>query len=518
MRAFILLPGPALFFVVAASLVNANVFGDFEYEVNGKAVTITRYTGSSDYVEIPAIMDGKPVTTIGNEAFYSCSNLISITIPDSVTTIGDEAFYFCSSLTSITIPDSVTTIGEWAFYSCGRLASVTIPDSVTTIGEWAFAACSALTSITVDAQNPSFSSIDGVLYDKNKTTLIRCPGGKTGDFSIPDTVSTIVNGAFFHCQNLTSITIPDGVTTIGLGHNTFRLCPGLTSITVDALNPSLSSIDGVLFNKEKTTLIQYPLGKIQETYAIPGTVTMIGDAAFSGCMSLTSVTISESVTTIGQFSFYLCYGLTKFEVDPLNLRFSSVDGVLYNKEKTSLLRYPESKIGGAFMIPDSVTSIEQRAFIYCKGLTSIRIPENVISIGDHAFAQCNSLTSIYFAGEVPEVRLDGWNLFSGNKDLTIYYIAGKNGWAETFGGQPTALWELPVDLQFTNLTQQHGVFSFTISGTNGQSVRVEACNSLAEEEWLPIGTYRLTDGSLDFSDPESPNYPERYYRATALVE
>ena len=192
------------------------------------------------------------VTTIGNYAFEGCASLTSVIIPDSVTTIGNYAFEGCASLTSITIPDSVTTIGNAAFINCSSLTSITIPDSVTTIGYNAFSWCWKLTSITVDAENQNYSSQDGVLFNKDKTTIGCYPAGKTvTTYTIPDSVTTIGGCAFDYCTSLTSVTIPDSVTTIG--DYAFHSCSSLTSVT------------------------------------IPDSVTTIGNAAFSSCDSLADV-------------------------------------------------------------------------------------------------------------------------------------------------------------------------------------------------------------------------------------
>ena len=155
------------------------------------------------------------VTKIGSSAFEDCTELINVTIPDSVTKIGYSAFSGCTGLTSVTIPDSVTYIGTEAFDSCTGLTSITVPDSVTEIGSRAFEYCTGLTSIDVDENNENYSSQDGVLFNKDKTTLIQYPGGKTGKYIIPDSVTEIGCMAFYGCRSLTEITIPNSVTSIG---------------------------------------------------------------------------------------------------------------------------------------------------------------------------------------------------------------------------------------------------------------------------------------------------------------
>jgi hypothetical protein len=170
------------------------------------------------------------VTTIEGSAFYSCTSLTSVTIPNSVTSIGGSAFSGCSSLTSVTIPDNVTSIGAYTFNHCTSLTSVTIPSSVTSIGNSAFEGCSSLTAIDVDAANTAYISIDGVLYNKDKTSLLQYPGGIADSFIIPDNVTSIGEGAFVGCS-LSSITIGNSVTSIGT--NAFGSCENLTSVTFE---------------------------------------------------------------------------------------------------------------------------------------------------------------------------------------------------------------------------------------------------------------------------------------------
>ena len=207
--------------------------------------------------------------SIGNSAFYGCSGLTSVTIPNSVTSIGTYAFCNCYGLTSITIPNSVTSIGSWAFESCSGLTSVMIPGGVTYIGNNPFVGCSNLTKIEVQAGNTNYTSLDGVLFTKDMKTIRAYPCGKQGNtYSIPNSVTSIGNYAFCGCLGLTSVTIPNSVTSIGV--RAFFGCSGLTSVT------------------------------------IPNSVTSIGTFAFCDCSGLTSVTIPSSVTGIGSYAFYNC--------------------------------------------------------------------------------------------------------------------------------------------------------------------------------------------------------------------
>jgi hypothetical protein len=390
--------------------------------VDGKSVTITKYTGTAATVHIPEKIQGLPVTVIGDSAFER-SRLSSVTIPSTVTSIGQYAFLFCENLVNITIPSLVTYIGRSAF-SCINLAS-----------------------ITVDSRNSAFIGIDGVLFDKDVKSIIKYPSAKKGAYSIPSSVTTIGDSAFLGCKDLTSITIPSSVTTIG--NSAFYDCNSLTSITipssvtnigqtavgggnsltsiiVDSRNSVFTGIDGVLFDKNVNVLLQYPCGK-KGAYSIPSSATIIGRYAFSNCDSLTSINIPSSVTTIGDGAFDNCYNLASINI-PFSVTIIGSHAFWYCKSLTSIIipssvttintqtfcgcenlisiSIPSSvtSIGyGAFSgcsnlsrisIPSSVTSIGERAFDYCSNLTNISIPSSVTTIGDRAFYYCSKLTSV----------------------------------------------------------------------------------------------------------------------------
>ncbi len=428
--------------------------GPFAFNINfNKDWFLTNYLSeekaypNSFYLTSVTIPDS--VTSIGKKAFYGCYSLTSITIPDSVTSIGNEAFAGCNhlieiengisyvdkwvvdcdesigkslpaivlrtdtkgianyafeygnSLTSVTIPDSVTSIGYAAFTSCPGLRSVTLGNGVTSIGEDAFSSCPWLRSITVDENNKNYKSIDGNLYSKDGTTLIRYAQGKTAtEFTIPDSVTSIGEDAFSSCSSLTSVTIPDSVTSIG--YAAFSNCSSLTEITIP--NSVTEIGDNAFSGCSSLTSV-----------TIPDSVTSIGEKAFFGCSSLTSVTIPDSVTSIGNDAFEGCNNLTSVYITDIvawcaiDFKNSSSNPFLYRIFSKNTNLYLNNELVTNLIIPNSVTSIGGYAFAGCDSLTSVTIPDSVTSIGYAAFSDCDSLTSVIFK------NIEGWKTYYNDR-------------------------------------------------------------------------------------------------------
>lgn len=432
-------------FWAAILLFTPAAFAQFTYSPidDGAAIEITGYTGEGGNVVIPAAIDNLPVTSIGDESFYRLDSIVSVSIPDSVTRIGEMAFYHCSNLAEVAIPNRVTSIGFMAFSQCAALTNIVIPASVVEIESFAFGGCANLAAIQVDEENPIFASQDGLLFDRNRTAILCCPGGKTGVYTVPNSVTLIGGGSFEGCAGLTKIVIPAGVTTIQ--SNPFESCSNLLEISVDVKNPNYSSRDGVFFNKSGSELLCYPGGKDGD-YTIPDGVTTILDFSFTNCPRLTGVSFPSSVTQIGGWAFAFCVGLTKVVLPAglTNLSSWIFNGCTGLKEIT--IPAGITSIGGfAFYgcsslsriaIPDRVTSIGNLAFYKCSSLTEIAIPFRVIKIGASAFSGCSGLTGAYFSGDAP-VEL-GKQFFDGcAESFSIYYREGKNGWATpTWNGYP----------------------------------------------------------------------------------
>ena len=414
--------------------------GDYTYTVSNGKATITGYSGGGGAVIIPSKLGGYPVTAIGEGAFYGCP-LTSVVIPTGVTIIGRVAFSDCSYLTSVTIAGSVTSIGANAFELCNSLPSVTIPASVSSIEDYAFRYCYGLTAIQVNGSNTKYASQDGVLFNKVKTLLIQYPGGNARtSYAIPGTVTSIGKMAFDRSKNLTCITLPSGVISIGdgsfggcmglksvtipasvtsIGARVFDNCDALSAIQVHMSNAKFASQDGVLFDKAKTRLIQYPIGNTRTAYTIPSSVTGIEASAFAKSRNLTSVTIPSGVATIGDFAFGSCNKLTAIQVSSYNAKFASQDGSLFYKAKTKLLQYPIGNARTSYTIPASVTGIGVRAFAESVNLKSVKIPGGVTAIGKEAFAGCRGLTGIALPSGLTAIEEGVFTSCSGLSSLTI---------------------------------------------------------------------------------------------------
>ena len=358
---------------------------------------------------------GNSVTSIGDFAFNGCRSLMNVTVPDSVMSIGKSAFNGCSGLTNVTIGNNVKSIDDYTFSGCSSLTKVIIPDSVTSIGDYAFHGCSSLTNVDVpdsvsSVGNSAFHGCSGlttVMIGKNVRIIGNyafedCSG--LMNVSIPDSVTSIGNGAFGGCSSLTNIEIPDSVTSIG--DVAFVICSSLEAIDVSDDNPSYYSENGVLFTRDRDTLLTYPAGRVDNNYTIPSSVICIGHGAFGGCSHLASVIIPDSVKNIDDAAFYGCSGMTRVEI---------------GNSVTSIGDYAFSDCSSltSVNIPDMVKSINDCVFSGCSGLTTVTIGNGVSSVGNYAFEDCSALTSISIPDGVTSIGIGAFAYCSKLTSLTL---------------------------------------------------------------------------------------------------
>jgi len=371
---------------------------------SGNAYSVSKGTATDAEVVIPAQYEGKPVTEIENNGFKDYTNMTSITIPINVTSIGNNAFQGCTGFTNVTIPINVTSIGQYAFQGCSNLTSITLPfvgntlsvnnSNDTYLGK-IFGASSFITqntSIPVSLKTIIITRGNSITGGNSIPSFAFEGCASLTSVTIPDSVTSIGSRAFFNCSGLTSITIPNNVTNIG--QEAFEGCTGLTNVT------------------------------------IPNSVTSIGLRAFFNCSGLTSITIPNSVTSIGQYAFRACSNLTSIAVDVSNLYYEGVGGILYNKTKTILIQAPR-KISDNVTIPDSVIDIVEYAFEGCTNLTSVTIPNSVTSIGLRAFFNCSGLTSVIISGSVTSIG--EWAFATCTSLMEVTFQTGSAITSENFG-------------------------------------------------------------------------------------
>lgn len=337
------------------------------------------------------------VTGIGREAFYLNSRVKTVKIPNSVKTIGYQAFAWCRDIESITIPNSVEKIDSLAFYSCDNLESIIIPDQVTEIAHCAFAWCEALKEATLPN---GIKTIDGIFAG---CTSLR-------SITIPSSVTTITEYSFNRCQSLTSIVIPNSVTSIE--EYVFRECTNLESVTI---GNSVKTIEEYAF-RDCTSL---------KNIKIPNSVTYISSWAFQGCTSLTDVFIGTSVERLDAEVFLGCNSMERILVDQKNPYLYTMGYVLFNKDRTILLYYPQAR-QGAYTIPEEVRRIDFRAFANCANLTSVDMSKTVsIEIKDDAFLSCTNLKTIILSPR-PTIRKSAF--YKCTSLETVYYPRPKSNY------------------------------------------------------------------------------------------
>ena len=438
----------------------------FASTTNGKCGDNVFYSFDFDTGHLNISGEGaiRSYTYSNNAPWYSFSdNIVSVNIEPGVTGIGDYAFFWCDKITSVTISNSVKSIGLSAFENCNALTSVNIPDGVESIGIDAFKNCEALTSVNISGSVKSIG--EGAFSGCDELIKVTMQNG----------VESIDNFAFSGCKKLTDVTLPDSIKCIG--DNAFQ-DTGLYDLYEHTgwdvcyignhLIAANQSISGTCTVKPETRTIAgraFDSCSNLESITIPDSVVSIGNHAFFSCSSLKSITIPKNVTSIGDEVFYNCFDLASINVDSDNPAYCSEGGVLYNKEKTEIIRYPKEKEGTSFAIPNGVTSISVGAFADCSSLTSVTIPDSVNSIGDSAFSECSSLTGItipdgvmeigsktfYYCSKMASITIPnsvliiGENAFEGCRtSIKVYYVGSPTDWGDVKGDGKYVLTDIGI--------------------------------------------------------------------------
>lgn len=500
------------------------VSGDWwTYDTEARVLNITANGAMPDVVpgqipwetyltDIRIITLSNVTTTIGNYAFYGCSNLDSLYVNGAVTSIGqyaftgcgkagidlsglspslvtisERAFYNDTALNQITLPTSLTSIGEFAFFGCTNLTSITIPQNVTSIGARAFDGCSSMTAIRVSGDNQIYSSdAYGVLFNKAITEIIRYPCGKTGsyDFSNISTLTSVDNFAFYACSNLTSIVLPYEITSIGA--SAFESCTALTGVTF--AGGSSSSLNASALNSIGHS--GFRGCAVLTNITLPSEITSIGESAFQGCTGLTGITIPSSVNSLGESAFQDCTNLLSLTID------NGLSGI------SKKAFYYCSSLTNA-TIPDSVTTIGDFAFENCVGLSSAPLPGNLSGIGKSAFRGCTGIQSVVFPSSVSSIGYASFYNCTGITQIKFGHNVTSIG-DFAFGNCSGITGEviIPDEVPFIGeyaFQSCSGIESVTL-GSNTESVGFSAFNGCFSLREVIISNASMTDvGSYAFN-------------------
>ncbi|MGI6493391.1 MAG: leucine-rich repeat protein [Candidatus Methanomethylophilaceae archaeon] len=451
---------------------------------------------------------------------------------------------------------AVTSIGDHAFFDCSSLTSVTIPESVISIGDGVFRNCYSLTGIYVDPGNANYTSTDGTLYNKIGMELIKCPARTPGDFTIPDGVIIIGSRAFEDCSSLTSVTIPYGVSSIdfcafdgcssltsvtipesvvSIGWDVFSDCSSLVSVTVPAGVTSIqsntfqgcTSLTSVTMPENITSIGNQAFSGCSslESITLPANLVSLGQGVFESCSSLVSVTIPASVTSIGENAFIRCTSMTAIDVDGSNTAFRSHDGVLYSKSGKDLISCPAGKSevdlldtattikSAAFLyssiefitITESVTHIEGGAFS-SSSLTSVTIPANVTSVGGFAFSYCHALKTVHILGNTTLIENSAFRECSSLVSVTVSDSVTSIGEDAFFLCDNLVLLGI-LGTSETDYSEIIAKFPHTISSVVFRSAEHVEIDTIASVYWINrIGVLGSSSdpvmGGQTFSDPE----------------
>ena len=453
---------------------------NFMYDSQHNVAAILNYLGSSSVLYLPGLVANSGVA-------YTVTALNGLMGPNS------------GNIKNVIIPNSITNVGGSVFMGMGSLTNVTLGSGITAFNPSALSGANNFQSINVDAANPNYASLNGILFNKTLTQLVRCPAANaaaSGNFTIPGSVVSIGDSAFTSCHGLTRVTIPGSVTNVG---NYAFSGSGLTNAVINS-----ASIGNYAFNCPLTSL------------TLGNSVTSIGANAFYYCTGLQDLVLPDSVTSIGDAAFYGC-GFTNVVIG----RGLGSIGFDVFSDCVSLT---------GVAIPNTLTNIGNGAFSSCSHLARIVIPASVTSIDNGAFFYCSALRTVWFNGNKPAIGPSGlyFNvpnaaLPGGNDGLTVYYLPGTTGWAgytQADNGAPVVCWNLQTGGTGNNGKSPgvradgagHQRFGFDIVGPTNATVVVESSTSLGNPVWVPVSTNQLTGGTSYFSDLQWTNFGKGFYR------
>lgn len=384
--------------------------------------------GRTEDVTIP-----NTVKTLRTYSFADCTEVASVEFSTKLTTIGAKAFSGCTKLTSVSLPSTTKTINDGAFDYCTKLKKITIPAKIEKIDWTLFRCCKSLKNIKVAAKNEKYSSVDGIVYNKKKTEVVFCGEGKSGKVTMPSTVTTISESAYYYCTKITGITFSKNVKQIKPA--AFWGCSGLKTVTLPS---SLIYVESGTFNA------CYNLKKI----TFPSTLKTIDSLAFNGCYRLKSVTIPKKVTNIDDSAFEECLNLSKVTIKSTVLKelgegaFSycpSLAGMTLPSSVKTIGKYAFSGCTALakINIPSKVTTLPAGVFSYCTNLTSLTIPAKVTTFGTSCFDGCSALKKVKIKGTV--LKKVGNYAFYGMPENAVFTVpkAKKSAYKKLFTSNDT---------------------------------------------------------------------------------
>lgn len=490
-----------------------------------KTVEVTSGNYSGDIVIPEKVNDSGieyTVTKIGNSAFYYCYTIKSISLPNTITEIGESAFEYCVYLTSLTLPETLTTIGNGAFGYCNSITSLKIPKNVTSIATYITYGAKSLQEIVVADENPNYSSLDGGLYSKDKTKLYAYPNMRYPNVVLPEGVTTIMDGAFWDCADiktisvpesvnilnpfcfygcgsLTSINLPSSITTIPQG--AFYYCTSLTSVVVPE---SVTSIGQTAF-ANCDSLLSVKLGNAVKTIGmsafmnsgklndltLPASLKSLGMSSLRGT-AIKSITIPKGCTSIGDYAFMGCNSLKEILVESGNVKYSSVDGMLCNRQGWEIISWPGGK-ATEYTIPQGITNIKQDAFSYCEHLEKIELINDVTTIGSYAFSDNANLKTVILGEKVTSIKEGVFSYCSSLNEIYCKNAVPVTITSDVFKKVPTTC-TIYVPIGAKSTYQSTDIW---------KNFRIEEISSSVEDEFIQSIDVRGVDGGILISGADN---------------